>query len=1008
MIRPLIPYAIKGVIWYQGEANAPRAFQYRTIFPALIRDWRAHWGQGDFPFLFVQLENWMTVKFFPFEPDEDCWAELREAQTMALKLPNTGMAVAIDLGDYWNIHPKNKKDVGDRLVLAAMKVAYGQDLVHSGPMYESMKVEGNTIRLGFTNVGGGLVAKGDELQGFAIAGQAQKFVWAKAKIEGDSVVVWSDDVFVPVAVRYAWAGYPTCNLYNKEGLPASSFRTDDWPGIGTRVVGWNAIWTPPIPQAGPASLAVPAASVRLPSLFSDNMVLQAGARCPIWGAAPPGSTVEIAVADQKVSARAGQDGQWRTTIAPLETGGPLEMTVTGGGETITIKNIAVGEIWVCSGQSNMAYNLGSVRNANTEMAAANYPLLRLFTGARRGSRTPLNDPDGKWVICSPETAGPFAAVGYFFGRDRHQRLSVPVGMINASWGSTSAEAWTSLGMVAAEPATRETVAHFQDASEKYPETLKKYEAALVKWQQDADAAQAAGRAAPSKPGQPHNPFTDRGVPSNLYNGILRPLIPYAIKGVIWYQGESNGSGITCRKVFPNMIRDWRWQWGQGDFPFLFVQLPNFRSDNEDAKYVAYGGTWPEIREAQTMALKLPNTGMAVSVDVGNPFDVHPKSGKDVIGQRLMLAVLKIAYGQDIAYSGPMYESMRIEDGKIRVNFSHAFGGLFVAGACQGFTIAGEDRKFVRASAWPDGENSVLVWNDAVPNPVAVRYGWGPCPTCSLYNKADLPASPFRTDDWPSPIRVRLIPGGYYGPLYESMKVTDGKAHVRFFNVFGGLVFQGDEPQGFTIAGEDGQFVAAQAAVDSADTVSVWSESVANPRAVRYAWTPDPICNLSNKEGLPAIPFRTHDWPDPETKPVADPLGGPNAPKYQSPTALRPLRIDLANKKSPDGLSGPMYKSMTVEGDKVRVRFDRIGAGLMVNFTSWGGMIYKDLELQGFSIAGEDRQFVWAKARIEGDSVVVWSDAVAKPVAVRYAWSIIPPCNLYDKEGLPAYPFRTDN
>jgi sialate O-acetylesterase len=229
MISPLIPYGIQGAIWYQGESNAGRAYQYRTLFPDMIENWRKDWGCGEFPFLFVQLANFMKTK--P-EPDESAWAELREAQLMTLKLPNTGMAVIIDIGEADDIHPKNKQDVGKRLALWALAETYGKKLVYSGPIYKSMKVDGSSIVLSFDHVGGGLIAKDDEqLKGFSIAGADKKFVWADAKIDGDTVVVSSDKVSEPAAVRYAWADNPVCNLYNEEDLPASPFRTDDWPGV---------------------------------------------------------------------------------------------------------------------------------------------------------------------------------------------------------------------------------------------------------------------------------------------------------------------------------------------------------------------------------------------------------------------------------------------------------------------------------------------------------------------------------------------------------------------------------------------------------------------------------------------------------------------------------------------------------------------------------------------------------------------------------------------------------
>jgi sialate O-acetylesterase len=229
MIAPLIPYSVRGAIWYQGESNASRASQYRRLFPAMIQNWRQDWRQGDFPFLFVQLANYMAAR--P-EPSDSAWAELREAQLMTLTLPNTGMAVIIDIGDANDIHPRNKQDVGKRLALWALAKTYSKDIVYSGPIYKSMRVEGGKIVLSFDHVGGGLLAGGSMLlKGFAIACADRKFIWADAKIEGNTMVVSSDKITEPVAVRYAWADNPACNLYNKEGLPASPFRTDDWLGI---------------------------------------------------------------------------------------------------------------------------------------------------------------------------------------------------------------------------------------------------------------------------------------------------------------------------------------------------------------------------------------------------------------------------------------------------------------------------------------------------------------------------------------------------------------------------------------------------------------------------------------------------------------------------------------------------------------------------------------------------------------------------------------------------------
>lgn len=460
--------------------------------------------------------------------------------------------------------------------------------------------------------------------------------------------------------------------------------------------------------AGYCLLAGPhvAAEVWVPSVIGDNMVLQQGVKVPVWGKATPEEGVAVTLAEQSASAVADEAGQWTVQLGPFEAGGPHKMTITGK-NTLTFSNILVGEVWVCSGQSNMQWAVAVSKDAEQEIAAADYPSIRLFQAERNPADQPRDNVNGRWVACSPETVPGFSAVGYFFGRQLHRELEVPIGLINSSWGGTAAEWWTSRPALETDPELRPIL-------------------------ERADKAEAQGSAeAHRRPGA-------------LYNGMIAPLIPFAIRGVIWYQGESNaGRGYQYRKLFPIMIRDWRTNWGQGDFPFLFVQLGNYQQTPEQPGESA----WAELREAQLMTLSLPNTGMATTIDIGEADDIHPKNKQDV-GKRLALAALNIAYDRDVVYSGPIYESMEIEEDTIRLHFKHVGGGLVAKGGdLKGFAIAGADRKFVWADAEIDGD-TVVVRSDQVKEPVAVRYAWADNPECNLYNEAGLPASPFRTDNWP--------------------------------------------------------------------------------------------------------------------------------------------------------------------------------------------------------------------------------------------------------------------
>jgi sialate O-acetylesterase len=403
-----------------------------------------------------------------------------------------------------------------------------------------------------------------------------------------------------------------------------------------------------------------------------------------------------------------------------------------------------GEVWVCSGQSNMAMQVQSSNDSKEEIAAADYPNIRLFTVSRKVAQKPLNDCQGSWSQCSPETVPSFSAVGYFFGRKLHQELNVPIGLIHTSWGGTPAEAWTRIELLKANPDFEPILARHAERLANFPRAKREYSEKLEQWKQAAEKAKVEGKNPPRRPRAPLGPDNPHS-PAGLYNGMIAPLIPYGIQGAIWYQGESNASrAYQYRRLFPTMITNWRKDWRQGNFPFLFVQLANFMDTKPDPGESA----WAELREAQTMTLSLPNTGMATIIDIGEAKDIHPKNKQDV-GKRLALWALAETYNNDIVYSGPLYKSMKIEGGRIRLSFDHVGGGLVSRGdeILKGFAVAGADREFVWADAEIDG-NTIVVGSDKVAEPVAVRYGWADNPVCNLYNKEGLPAGPFRTDGWP--------------------------------------------------------------------------------------------------------------------------------------------------------------------------------------------------------------------------------------------------------------------
>ena len=639
------------------------------------------------------------------------------------------------------------------------------------------------------------------------------------------------------------------------------------------------------------------ADVRLPAILGDHMVLQRDTEVPLWGWADPGERVSVQASWQPdaVEATADADGHWRVTIHTPGAGGPHTITIAGE-NVLTLREVLIGEVWICSGQSNMEWSFASgVPNREQELATANQPHIRLFNVNRKLAAGPLEDCEGQWQECTSKSVFGFSAVGYFFGREIHQELNVPVGLIGSSWGGTVAEAWMSpeslrryggfddrLKQLEAERAAPGTLAKTRDlAVQRWWEGLTQLDAGSAPggWMQpdfaDADWAEMRLPTRPEADGLGNfdgviwyrrtfdamDEWTDRALtlelgpiddmdtvwingqriggteragayqlprkytvpagvvkpknnviavrvvdtggpggffgqpaqlalhfsdgktsqavalagtwqcragarisalppfpwqhslhanwPSVLYNGMIAPLTPFAIRGAIWYQGEANRPRpIQYQTLFPALIRDWRELWGRGDFPFYFVQIAPFRYQGDTGDAAA-------LRDAQRRTLSVPNTGMAVTMDIGNPNDIHPRNKQDV-GHRLALWALAKTYGRDgLVYSGPLYRSMDAEEGRIRLHFDHADGGLRTDGPLDFFLIAGRDRSFVRAKARIEGE-TVVVWSEAAPDPIAVRYAWGPADEPSLFNKVGLPAACFRTDNW-SEVSVVMPP-----------------------------------------------------------------------------------------------------------------------------------------------------------------------------------------------------------------------------------------------------------
>lgn len=481
------------------------------------------------------------------------------------------------------------------------------------------------------------------------------------------------------------------------------------------------------------------ADLKMPAIFGDNMVLQAGMEVPVWGTATPGAAVTVECANQEVQRTVDDDATWSQRLKPMEYGGPYEFSVTtDDGDALVYSNVYIGEVWLGSGQSNMAMTVARSQNAKEEIANSENPMVRCFTTRRKYSAEPVDDVTGSWEMAGPDTTGRFTAAGYFFARELHKELDVAVGVINSSWGSTPARAWTRQEEIRSDETFAPLLEDFDAEFERQQQIAGEYAKAISEWRDEVEKCKREGKETPDRPNVPRGgPHRMAGV---LYNGMIAPLAPYAIRGALWYQGEADarpGQAEQYDTLLSHLIHGWRRQWGQGAFRFLVVQLPNFRGNPQ----------WPFLRESQLNILDdVSNTGLAITIDVGMTDNIHPLN-KQAVGKRLALVALGSEYARDIVYSGPIFREMTIEGNTATIVFDHAGDGLVAKGAVlTGFEIAGPDKTFHPAQATING-SVVHVSSPEVSNPVAVRYAWAADPECNLYNSGGLPASPFRTDNW---------------------------------------------------------------------------------------------------------------------------------------------------------------------------------------------------------------------------------------------------------------------
>ncbi|MEP6668486.1 MAG: sialate O-acetylesterase [Chthoniobacter sp.] len=498
-----------------------------------------------------------------------------------------------------------------------------------------------------------------------------------------------------------------------------------------------------------ALLAVTArAELKLPAIIGDHMVLQQKQTNPIWGWDTPGTKVTVTFGDQTKSAEAGADGRWTVKLDPVPVNAQPQTIKIAGTSQKEIQDVLVGEVWMCSGQSNMGFTLGRDWNGDLEAAASKIDTLRLIKVPQVGTQELKTDFTGSWKPSDAQSSSTFTAVGFMFGRYLHNILGIPVGLIDNSWGGSAAEAWIRRDTIEKDPRFSLLMenTHKHEADAQTDKAKADYQAATEKWKEDVEKAKAAGKVAPRPPQSPEAWLSGNARPGNIFGGVVNPTLGYGIKGVIWYQGETNaGRAYEYAQLFPFMIEQWRKEWQQGDFPFYWVQLADFMAEKPEPG----DSSWAELRESQTKTMKLPNTGQAVIIDLGEGRDIHPRNKHDVAARLVRWALVK-DYGQKFLFHSPEYKSVEFQGKKAVVTFDCFGSGLYTfdVDEARGFAVCGEDKVWHSAKGKVLPGNQVEVSSDQVAQPIAVRYAWADNPVCNLYGTDGLPVTPFRTDDFP--------------------------------------------------------------------------------------------------------------------------------------------------------------------------------------------------------------------------------------------------------------------
>ncbi len=496
------------------------------------------------------------------------------------------------------------------------------------------------------------------------------------------------------------------------------------PKPAVQGLAWTALFV------GCCSTAM--AEFSLPNIFGDHMVVQRDQENPIWGKADANAQVTVTVVDRKVECTADSEGHWKCMLPSLAVGGPYQIKATSNGQEIRLTDVLAGEVWICSGQSNMQWAVGGSEDFELEKISANYPSIRMINFPQVGSQQKVwSHDDRQWKVCNSENVAGFSAVGYFFGRQLHQSMNVPIGLINNAWGGSAAEAWVDQSVL--------------QSDERFSALIKRWEASQTRFE-ELDAKRDRTTQEQKEHGDLKRNLSGNHRPGNIYHGVLESHLGYGIRGAIWYQGESNAQrAYQYRELFPLMITHWRDRWGQGNFPFYWVQLADYQPETTGPEESA----WAELREAQTMTLdRLEHVGQAVIIDIGEGKDIHPRN-KVEVGRRLARLALRNEYHYQIAAESPRFESMETEGNAAILKFSNLGEGWrpFDVDTPLGFTIAGEDKAFVDADVTILEDGRLKVTADGVSEPKSVRYAWANNPIVNMFNKSDLPLTPFRTDDW---------------------------------------------------------------------------------------------------------------------------------------------------------------------------------------------------------------------------------------------------------------------